>query len=130
MFILTTMDNNFPNVWEEGNEIATFNSKYEHGVTSLIQSLGRNKIYAIGVYRKYKEEAQNHDPSLLIINNAILLNTNRLHDIQINFTFLKKLPPTIDKYLYEIKPKVTPLIWYIRNNIFFNKLGIKSYEDI
>lgn len=118
MIILITLDTNYHKIWEKSG-IATFASKYE-GIQSIkiIQESLHENLYAIGLYRDRKSLRQPFPPSLLQITKATLLKNCRKHDINIHFTFLKKLPIEFDTYLQQILPDSRPLIRYIRDNYF------------
>lgn len=116
MIILTTLDNNYPQIWEHDGR-ATFSSEYEKIDVSIPMEITSKNPYAIGYYRAWKASRQNLPPSLLMITQIKTIDTRdtKKHDIAIDFQFMKKLPYTVDRQLNALFLKPTPLINYLDN---------------
>lgn len=125
MFILTTIDNHYPGIWEK-NGIATFSSLFEGNVVGDIQARRPERLYAAGVYREHKSNAQDFTPSVLVINRAEIADyfpANGHHDIRIHFTFLKKMPAETNALLRKLKKSPFPLVKEFDDTTFFQAIN-------
>ena len=127
MVIFTTLDWHYRDVWEKDGD-AFFKSKYElYNATLLNKEYKKNPIYAIGLYKRFRSEAQKHNPSLLLIKDIDLnyCGKNIDFDIKIKIEFITKLPQKIE--ILKIQP--TPLINFIEDKKVLSILGTKSIEE-
>lgn len=113
MFILTTLDDFFPAIWERDG-IAKYDSYFERqGVVARMKATLGDMPYAVGIYRKNKKMPQCYPPSLLKISSISQLERHGRYtqDIFIKFSFVKKLSVETNNLLSSMKNSVSPLIF-------------------
>ena len=124
MFILTTLDTNYPEIWEKSGT-ATFSSHYEGDIIpSMQESLHNGTVYAIGMYRSCRAMPQEYAPSLLKINDVRHIRPAQPygHDIAIDFLFIGKLPASSNKLLNSFRQGSRTLIMAVDDILFLRRL--------
>lgn len=124
MFILTTLDENYPQIWEI-NGTATFSSRYEGNIVPHMQTLlHKSSVYAAGIYRPGRKMPQEYAPSLLQITGARRLRPSQPygHDLAIDFIFIGKMPIAANRLLNSFKPSTRPLIIEVEDLTFLRRL--------
>lgn len=124
MFILTTLDENYPQIWEK-NGTATFSSRYEGNIVPNMQTLlHKSTVYAAGIYRPGRKMPQEYAPSLLQITGARRLRPSQPygHDLAVDFIFIGKMPVTTNRLLNSFKPEARPLIIEVEDLTFLRRL--------
>lgn len=113
MFILTTLDEFFPAIWEQDG-IAKYDSFFERqGIVFRMRATLGDMPYAVGIYRGNKKMPQLYPPSLLKISSVSQLERRGRYkqDIFIKFSFVKKLSLETNKVLNSMKGRVSPFIF-------------------
>lgn len=124
MFILTTLDENYPQIWEK-NGTATFSSRYEGNIVPHMQALlHKSTVYAAGIYRPCRKMPQEYAPSLLQITGARRIQNSPpyVHDLAIDFIFIGKMPVAANRLLNSFKPEARPLIIEVEDLTFLRRL--------
>ena len=124
MFILTTLDTNYPEIWEKSGT-ATFSSHYEGNIIPRMQErLGKGTVYAVGMYRSCRAMPQEHAPSLLQITKARHIHSSQPygHDIAVDFLFIGKMPATANRLLNSFRQNGSPLIVEVDDIAFLRRL--------
>lgn len=113
MFILTTLDEFFPAIWERDG-IATYDSHFERqGIVASMKDTLCDMPYAFGIYRGNKIMPQLYPPSLLKISSVSQMERHGRYtqDISIKFSFVKKLSAETNNMLSSMRNSVSPLIF-------------------
>ena len=101
MLLMTTLENFFPKVWErDGKGIAYFSSNFNKQKQLVMRYIKNGKAVkelAVGRYSPFRKvPAQPYAPSILLVSGMKILdipieNNGRYYDIEIKFSFLKKV---------------------------------------
>ena len=124
MFILTTLDENYPQIWEKSGT-ATFHSRYEGNIIPCMQDrLRKGTVYAVGIYRPWRGMPREYAPSLLQLCQAKHIHPLQPseHDIAVDFTFIGKLPTATNRFLNKFKQSRSPLIVEVDDMTFLRSL--------
>lgn len=124
MFILTTLDENYPQIWEK-NGTAPFSSRYEGDIVPHMQMLlHKSTVYAAGIYRPGRKMPQEYAPSLLQITGARRLRSSQPygHDLAIDFIFIGKMPVATNRLLNSFTPGARSLIIEVEDLTFLRRL--------
>ena len=124
MFILTALDENYPQIWEKTGT-ATFRSCYEGNIVPHMQTLlHKSSVYAAGIYRTGRKMPQECAPSLLQITGARRIRPSQAygHDLAIDFIFIGKMPVAANRLLNSFKPGSLPLIVEVEDHTFLRRL--------
>ena len=124
MFILTTLDENYPEIWEKSGT-ATFSSHYEGNILPLLQErLNKGAVYAAGIYRPCRAMPQEYAPSLLQITKARHISPAQTyrHDIAIDFMFIGKIPLAVNSIVNSFRQNSRSLVVEIDDITFLRRL--------
>ena len=124
MFILTTVDDFFPAIWERDG-IAKYDSDFERqDIIFRMRATLDDMPYAIGIYRGNKKMPQLYPPSLRKISSVAQMERRRKYkqDIFIKFAFIKKLSIETNKVLNCMKGSVSPLIFSSHDERLFRTI--------